>query len=91
MRQWVRRNNFPVVCGCCGTLVIHCWESGHDKACDDCRSHFWRCGPKGDKPCDVRALAKALGTKRDVWPYEIAKELRDAGIEPTTGETITEE
>ena len=57
---WLRRDNFPAICGCCGKLVVSCWERGHSKACDECRPHFWTCGPKGDKPCDGKALASGL-------------------------------
>jgi len=81
----MRRNNFPVICGCCGKLVIHCWESGHEKACDDCRVHFWQCGPKGNHPCDGRELARAL--KEDTHkPYEAAKELLAKGITGHSGD-----
>lgn len=77
--RWLRRNNFPVLCGCCGLLVITCWERDHDKSCDNCVGHFWQCGPKGDKPCDGRNLARAL--REDfAKPLEVAHQLRAAGI-----------
>lgn len=77
--KWLRRNNFPVLCGCCGKLVIQCWENEHNKACDACVGHFWQCGPTGDKPCNGRELARAL--REDVLkPYEAAKELLARGI-----------
>ena len=72
---WLRRHNFPVICGCCGNLVVTCWERAHDKACDDCREHWWSCGPKGDKPCDVRNLIKGLRGENGS-PYEKAVELK---------------
>lgn len=79
MTQWMRRNNFPVICGCCGKFVIHCWESGHNKACDDCRPHFWQCGPKSDKPCNGKELARALREDHQK-PLEAAKEFLRQGI-----------
>jgi hypothetical protein len=85
--KWLRRDNFPVICGCCGTLVISCWECGHHKACDSCRSHFWRNGPKQDKPCNGINLGKGLRGENGS-PYEVAQSLQAEGKEATEGETV---
>ena len=83
--NWLRRNNFPALCGCCGQLVIQCWERGHNKSCDACVGHFWQCGPKGDKPCNGMELARAL--REDYMkPLEKAQELLAAGITGHSGD-----
>ena len=88
--SWLRRNNFPVICGCCGKLVTQCWERGHDNACDECRGHFWKNGEKGDKPCDVVSLVKGLNGGYG-WAYKKGQELRAAGIESTIGEEVADD
>ena len=72
---WLWRAVFPVICGCCGNLVTSCYERGHDKACVNCRDHFWLNGSRGDKPCNVANLVDGLSGKNGS-PYEKALELK---------------
>lgn len=85
--SWLRRYNFPVICGCCGLLVVTCWERGHNKACDSCREHFWSTGKDRNKPCNAKQLVAGLRGDNGS-PLDKAKELKDAGKETKIGETV---